>query len=136
MCKLVRVKIFEKSRKVKKRYRIEPAENGDVTLQLDKRNASPENLFAAALEFLYEHPQYFLGSSTIVHPERKNVIYAAYATGGRAILHFHSKENVAKNPAVEGYAYFDHAQFQHILQTMAQAARDIRQAIVQAPVPA
>jgi hypothetical protein len=71
------MKLFKK---VKKRYRIKPAENGDVMLQLDEGYASPENLFAAALDFLYEHPEYFLGSWTIVHPERKNVIYAAYAT--------------------------------------------------------
>jgi hypothetical protein len=38
-------------------YRIEPAEDGDVTLHLYGDYASPENLFMAALDILEERPE-------------------------------------------------------------------------------
>jgi len=53
---------------------IEPVGNGDVTLQLDQDYAHPENLFMAALDFLNERPDYYLGS-WVDHPNIKNVLY-------------------------------------------------------------
>jgi hypothetical protein len=85
-------------------YHLEPAENGDVTLQLYDDYASPENLFMAALEFLYERPEYFLGG-WIEHPDLKHLLYTVYSSDGRAALRFHRKENIAKHPAVDGYVY-------------------------------
>jgi hypothetical protein len=108
-------------------YRIEPAEDGDVTLRLDADYACPENLFMAALEFLYEHPEYYLGT-WVNHPDIKNVLLAAYNSNGRAPLRFHSKEKIAKHPAIEGYFYFDHAKFQDVIQSMIQSANDLYEA--------
>jgi hypothetical protein len=108
-------------------YRIEPEGNGDVTLRLEEGYTTPENLFVAALEFLHEHPDYYL-ASWVNHPDIKNVLYTVYDSGGRAALRFHTKENIAKHPAIEGYYYFDHAKLQHVLLTFTQAARDLKEA--------
>jgi hypothetical protein len=108
-------------------YHIEPAEDGDVTLHLYDDYASAENLFIAALEFLYERPEYYLGT-WIDHPEIKNVLYAAYSSGGRMALRFHTKENIATNTAVDGYVYLNHATFQRVLHAMIKSANDLNKA--------
>jgi hypothetical protein len=84
-------------------YHIEPAEDGDVTLHLYDDYASAENLFMAALEFLYERPEYYLGS-WIDHPE------------------------IATHTAVDGYVYLNHATFQRVLHAMIKSAGDFSKA--------
>jgi hypothetical protein len=108
-------------------YRIEPGEDGDVTLHLDDDYATPENLFMAALEFLSKKPEYYLGT-WVNHPDIKNVLYGAYSSGGRVPLRFYTQDSIAAHNEVEGFVYLNHATFERVINTMIKSAGEIRQA--------
>jgi hypothetical protein len=61
-------------------------------------------------------------------PQYKKCTLRFLAPKAAQPLAFHTKENIAKHPAVDGYFYFDLAQLQRDLWTIAQAANNLRQA--------
>jgi hypothetical protein len=93
-------------------YCIHLQDSGDVTLRLKEEFLSPANLIAAALDFLSEHPDMFLGTC-VEHSKFTNIIQAVFISNGRLDVQFHTKKNSAAYEKIEGYRLLDHATLQH-----------------------